>query len=328
MLPKPPNGYLSESDADQHLHQFVHVGKYDFPHLPKRVDPAQADKFMEKTLKDKALRIKALGQCGALMRFYDLRSRAEQLGQWLDRDQARDHFGRSVAATALVGAFGDAALQQRAVTHYQSLVGNRLAPDFFPELIDCLFHLPESADPKGITAALDQRLQALQPKMATDEDAAVEYNRISDLKTDRLAAVLLAKKRKEEILKLKDTDRQRLEVARCYLGLEPNGYIDMSAWGVKMLQRDCRDHDPPPLAATLAHAFDLIMSRGNVRQGLTPGDQKDLNIYVTRCRRAVEFYLGKLNDKQQPFAAQHDNEEQNDVLYWEPESAKPAGSTG
>jgi len=325
MLPKPPNGYLAEPQADQQLREFVHVGKYDFPRLPKRADPAQADKFMKKTLEDKDLRIKALGQCWALMRFYDLRARAGQLTQWLDRDQARDHFGRSVTATALAGAFGDDQLQQQAVTHYQLLVGHRLAPGFFPELIDCLFHLPDGADPQGITAALDQRLQALQPKMAADEDAAVEYNRIADLKSDRLAAVLSAKQRKEDILRIKDAERRRFEVARCYLGFEPNGYIDLSAWGVLMLQRDCRDDDPPPLAATLAHALDMIISRGSSKQGMTPRDEKDLNIYVTRCRRAVEFYLGKLNDKQQAFADQHDNAEQNDVLYWEPEETKPAG---
>jgi hypothetical protein len=322
MLPTPPKGYYSESDAHTKLFAYVSAGKYDFVLLPKRAEPPHADKLLEQTLDNKDLRVKALGLCGNVMRFYDLRGRAQQLVKWLDRGEAREQFPRSVLATGLAGDFGDDKLQERAVKHYQFLLTQKGADKYFRELIDCLFHLPESADAKWVSDALDQKAQELQPRIKSNEDAAVAYNDLQDLKNDRLAAVLAGKKRKEDILKLKDPDRRRLEFARCYLGLEPNGYVDLESWGLMMLQRDCNENDPPALAATFLQGFDMIQSRGKSKEPLPAGDEHDLKIYVTRCKRAVEFYLGQLNDKQRPFAEKYQKDEQHDVLCWDPEDSQ------
>ena len=92
------------------------------------------------------------------------------------------------------------------------------------------------------------------------------------------------------------------------------------------LQRECNAARPEDFAERFSHSLDLIMSQAAHRQ-LADGDLDDLKIYVTSCARAVEFYHGKLNDKQTECAEKHKNKDQNDILYWEPEESKAATAT-
>ncbi|MEP0841299.1 MAG: hypothetical protein HRF43_01150 [Phycisphaerae bacterium] len=319
MLPVPPNGYLPEAQAEKDLQVFVHGGKYDPVRLPKRAEPDVVDRFVRKALDDKDLKVKPLLRCGELMRFFDLRERAGQLEKWLDRRQADDgQFPRLMIALNLAGDFGADPLREQAAKVYQAVLAHKSAGDHFPGLIDSLFHLAPLADPKWVSDALDQRLKALEARAAVDEDAAVAANDVKDWKADRLPSVLEARKKRLDLLKLTDPDRQRIELGRCYLQLERASYVDLAAWAVMMLQHECNETDPAVPARAFSHGMDLIVSRGSARAGIPEEEKKDLAIYVTRCKRAIEFYGGKLTEKQAEFAKQHDNPDQPDVLYWEP----------
>lgn len=321
MLPKPPDGYLPEAQADQDLNVFVFGGKYDPVKRPKRAEPAKADDFVRRTLDNKDLKVKPLLRCGELMRFFDLRARAEQLTKWLDRRQADDdQFNRLIVALGLAGDFGTDAIREQAANVYEAVLMHRSAGKYFPALIDPLFHLAPLADPKWVADALDALAKQYQQTMATNEDDAVAFHQVKDWQQDRLPAVLEAQKKRLTILKIADPERRRLEFGRCYLRLELASYVDLAAWGMMMLQRDCNENEPPVLARMFAHGFDLIMSRGAAKGTMPEGDKKDLAGYTTRCKRAIEFYGGKLTEKQAAFAKDNDNPDQPDVLYWEPKS--------
>ncbi len=317
MLPKPPDGYFQESEAQQALQVFVFGDKYDPVNLPKRADPRQADDFVKKVLDDKDLRVRPLTRCGMLMRFFDLRVRAEQVVKWIDRREIeQDQYPRLMTAVGIVGDLGEAPMQDRAAQLYQLMLTHRKAEKHFPNLIDCLFHL-SAADPKWVSDALNQRARDLQARADADQDAAVAHNDVKDWLADRLPTVSDARKKREDVMKIAAADRRRSEFARYYLQLEVNGYIDMAAWGMMMLQRECNESSPPEIAGELSHVLDIMISRGTAMRSPTPKDQQDLKIYVTRCVHAIEFYQGKLSDKQAEFAAKHNNEKQTDVLQWE-----------
>ena len=91
-----------------------------------------------------------------------------------------------------------------------------------------------------IARPISTKMSALQPKIESDEDAAVAYYELEDLQNDRLPTVLQARKRKHELLKLKDMKRKRRDVGRCYLRFDRNAYVDLRTGPFLDLRRDSR----------------------------------------------------------------------------------------
>ena len=324
MLPKPPDGYQDRSAAESLLQRFISSGDYDMPvALPKRVDPAQAGQFVEDVFNADELTDRIISRCGELMRFYDLRGQAKPLPKYLKRDeQELEDFARSVTIVALLADLGDKPLQKEAVEYFQYLVKHKQASDAYPRLIDLFFHLPEDADPKWASDPIEKQMQDAKSKMDDDEDAEVRFYTLEDLLNDRLPTVLKARQVKYKILGLEAAPRRRLELVQLYLEMERNAYVDLHTWSMMMLQRECNEAGPPDLAERFQHGFGLIMSRGTSRQQMSPDDREDLKKYVTRGARGVEFYGGTLDEKQTEFADENQNEQQTDVLYWEPQENK------
>jgi hypothetical protein len=323
MLPKPPDGYWPKDEALATLDRFVNGDKYSsLTGLPKRAEPAHVDEFVRKTLDAKELKLRQVQRCGVLMRFYDLRQRTVQLLKLLDPPPgpAPRRFPTPVltlVAVAIVCDMGDPAQQQKAVDAYKTVLS---APDLpnntYEQAVDTFFYLPQNADPKIVSTPLDDKVKALQPKAANDDDVAVQMYALEDLSSQRFQTVLKAKKRKHEIAAIPDPHKRRQELGRCYLLLERYPYVDMQTWAWMMIQRDCAAGDPADLAAEFVQGFDLIRSQAAKRQ-LAPGDEKDLNGFVTRCAHGVEFYLGKLSPDQMKYWREHNNEDQLDVLHWD-----------
>lgn len=317
MLPKPPEGYLSKDEADVRLEQFLSAGKYDAPRLPKRAEPAHVDEFVRKVLDRKELRPRDMARVGELMRFFDLRGCCGNVLKWLDRREAKpEDLPKPMTAVAILGDMGTDDQQAQAAKYYQHLAAHRFAEQHFGPLLDLFFHLPPNANPKWIIEPIDEKLAALEPKIESDQDAAVAYYELKDFKQARWPAVEAAKKRRHELLKLADANRRRQELARCYLGFEGRPYADFERWGMMMLQRDCAATEPAQLVKVFLHEMNLLMSRGT-RPDLPAHEAEDLKKYTTRCARAIAFYLGMLDDKQAEFAAKHENRDQDDVLYWD-----------
>lgn len=327
MLPKPPDGYQEEKHARPLLDRFVNGGKYEgLTGLPKRVDPKLADEFVEETLKKGGdLTDRQVSRCGELMRFYALRGRCAQLPDVLNRAE-RDvkHFMRSITALALLGDMGEPAQHNLITSYYAYLVGHRMGPSRYAQLLDLFFYMPENADEKVIIGPIQARMDALKPKINSDENAAVEYYYLEDLLNDRAESIRQARKRRFAILGTQDHERRRRDLGRSYLRFDRSPYVDLRMWAVTLLQMDCAEHDPPDLAAAFSNGFDLIMASATRKGMLQPGDEQDLAKYVTSCARAVEFYHGKLTQPQREYAEQNQSPEQNDVLYWEPEESKAA----
>ncbi|HWL95468.1 MAG TPA: hypothetical protein VNT79_18260, partial [Phycisphaerae bacterium] len=258
---------------------------------------------------------------GELMRFFDLRSRSPEVQKLLSKQERElPQFYRSLTALTIVADMGDPPAQAAAAQYYQYLCAHRLAQGNYEGLVDTCFHLPASADAKSITDPIAARMKALQPKSATDDNAAVEYYKLEDLLNDRVPTVLAAKKRRHEILEHKSEQRRCQETIRLYLRAERNGYIDYRPWAVMILQRDCNATDPPALAKEFEHMFQLIMDQAARQAPLPPGDEEDLKKYVTSCARGVDFYRGKLDQSQTDFANKYTVKEQNDPLHWTPET--------
>jgi hypothetical protein len=325
MLPKPPDDYQDESQAKALLDRFVNGGTYEgLTRLPKRAAPPLVDEFLGKTLDSSEIKDRQLSRCGELMRFYDLRAGAKQIAGRLDRkEKDLPLFERSMSALAILGDLGDDALQDQAAQYYQYLSSHRVADQCYGRLVDLFFHLPAAADPKSISEPIEARVKSLEPKIESDQDSAVVYYALKDLLDDRLPTVVKAKQRKHAILKTPDTPRRRLDLARWYLGLERNAYVDLRTWAMMMLQRECNAGKPEELAERFSHSLDLIMSEAS-RRHVSGGDVDDLKSYVTSCARAVEFYGGALNEKQAAYAEEHKKKDQSDILYWEPEESKEA----
>jgi hypothetical protein len=325
MLPKPSDGYQDETQAKALLDRFVNGGKYEgLTGLPKRVAPPLVDEFLSKLLDSHEITDRQLSRSGELMRFYDLRDRAKQVSARLDRkEKDLPLFERSMSAVGILGDLGDDPLQDQAAQYYRYLIAHRLADQCRARLVDLFFHLPAAADPKWISEPLDARVKSLEPKIESDQDTAVVYYALKDLLDDRLPTVVKAKQRKHLILKTTDAARRRLDLARWYLGLERNAYVDLRDWAMMMLQRECNAGKPEELAERFSHVLDLIMSEASHRQ-LAGGDVDDLKIYVTSCARAVQFYQGTLTEKQTAYAEKHKKKDQPDILYWEPEESREA----
>jgi len=322
MLPKPPGGYLERSQAESTLGQFVYAGYRDGPvALPKRADPAQVDEFVKKVLESDKLTNRQLSQSGALLGFFDLRPRVERLPRLLDRrEREDDEVERSITALALLGDLGNDAQQQQAAEYYKAFVARPVAEPRFARLVDLFFHLPEKADPKWIGDVLDAKRKALEPDIATNVDAEVAYHTLKDLKEGRLTLILDAKKRRHELLGVKDAKRRRQDLARCYLGLEVFPHVRMQQWAALGLQHECNGADPPELADTFSRLLDVFSSTGSIAMadGATLDDD-ERKACVTSCARALEFYLGQPSEKQTAFVEKNRGPEQNDLLYWEPE---------
>lgn len=318
MLPKPPDGYLPKEEAESKLRGYLDARKYDAPVMPKRVQPAQADDFVRKTLDGDQFGRLYIQRCGELMRFYDLRDRPQQLTRWLDRRETRtDQFALPIAIVAILGDLGDDALQQKANEYYQHLVSHKLAEESFPALVDLFFHLPPSADAKWIDGPLAAKMKALEPKIEADHASAVQYYSIKDLRQARLVAVQAGRKRKQDCLAHQTVARRRQEFARCYLGFDVKPYVDLEKWGMMMLQRECSSCSPSEVADAFLHQLELLMLKAK-QPGLASADLEDLKKQTTRCVRAVQFYDGKLKAEQTEFAAKFNNPAQGDVLYWGP----------
>jgi len=326
MLPEPPDGYQDKKFAEPLLNRFVKGGQYEgLVALPKRADPTFVDEFVKKTLEGDELDDRQVSRCGELMRFYALNERVEQLPKLLDkRERQAPQLERSLTAVALLGDLGDDAQQKQAADYYAHLTGHYLAPQYYARLVDLFFHLPEGADEQMIARPISTKMSSLQPKIESDEDAAVAYYELEDLQNDRLPTVLQAKKRKHELLKLKDMKRKRRDAGRCYLRFDRNAYVDLRTWAAMILQLDCKATEPPQLATAFSDGFELLRTSATRKGVLAPGDKQDLKKYVTSCARAVEFYHGQLNEEQSEYAKEHCNAEQNDILYWEPEESKEA----
>ena len=326
MLPEPPDGYQEKNYAQPLLDRFVNGGQYDgLTGLPKRANPTFVDEFVKTSLDKDEPNSEQVARCGELMRFYTLNERAGQLIKLLNKQERQvPQFERSLEAVKLLGDLGDEGQQKQAADYYGYLATHYLAPNYYPRLVDLFFHLPEDADQQMIERPLKNRMTALQPKIASDQDAEVEYYELEDLMNDRLPTVLKAKTHKHELLKNKDAKKRRRDVGRCYLRFDRNAYVDLRAWAAMALQADCKATEPAQLAEAFQNGFELIMVSATRKGVLAPGDEKDLKKYVTSCARAVDFYHGQLKPEQTEYAEQHNNQEQNDVLYWEPEESKEA----
>lgn len=324
MLPKPPNGYLESAAAKDLMNRFVNGGKYEgLTGLPKKVDPQQAGDFVSEVLQSPPGSLKAgqVARCGELARFHDLRSAIGSVADHLDRGEKENvHFSRSIAAIAVLGDLGDKALQEEASKYYQYLLGHRLSDQFQERLIDLFFHLSDTADPKWLTEPIKAEMKKVEPDIESDEDAAVSYYQHQDWLKDRVPTVLKAKEKKEKILKQEKGRRQRSELIRLYLRYGRSAYVDLSSWAMMILQRDCSEANPPELGEAFLRAFDLIISEAGRKGSLSTGDREDLNTYVTGCARGVEFYGGQFNEEQSKFASEHQNQDQNNTLWWEPDS--------
>ena len=324
MLPKPPAGYLQRYQAESTLAQFVFATFRDGPvALPKRADPAYVDEFLKKSLDGDKVTNRQLSQSGALMRFFDLRQRVERLPKWLDRrEREDDQIDRSITALALLGDLGTDAQQQQAADYYKTFVSRSIAEPRFARMVDLFFHLPEKADPKWIGDALDAQRTALEPDIATNTDAEVSFHTLKELKENRLPLILEARKRKHELLQIKDAGRRRQDIARCYLGLEVFAHVRMEQWAAMVLQRDCNAAAPPDLAAVFSQLLDVFISAGAISTADGAAlDKDEQKACITTCDRALEFYLGQPTDKQAEFLKKWPPADQNDLLYWEPESA-------
>lgn len=322
MLPKPPAGYLERYQAESTLAQFVFATFRDGPvALPKRADPAQVDEFLKKALDSDKLTDRQLNQSGALLRFFDLRHHVERLPKLLDRrERDDDQLERSMTAMALLGDLGPDAQQQQAADYYKTFVTRSAAEPRFARLVDLFFHLPEKADPKWIGDALDAKQKTLEPDIATNTDAEVSFHTLKDLKENRLPLILEAKKRKHELLAVKDAGRRRQDVARCYLGLEVYAHVRMHLWAAMILQRECNAAAPSDLANVFSQLLDVFASAGAIATADGAAlDKDEQRACITTCNRALEFYLGKPTDKQAEFIKKWPPADQNDLLYWEPE---------
>ncbi len=322
MLPKPPSGYLERSQADATLSQFVYAGYRDgIVALPKRADPAQVDEFVRKVLEDDKVTNRQVSQCGALLRFFDLRPRVDRLPKLLDRREREDDpIERSITAMGLLGDLGDDAQQQQAADYYKNFVTRPVAEPRYARLVDLFFHLPEKADSKWIGDVLEAKRKALEPDIATNTDAEVAYHTLKELKETRLSLILDARKRKHELLGIKDAKRRREELARCYVGLDVFAHVRMPQWAAIGLQHECRLADPPELAEPFSRLLDVFLSTGAIAAADGAALEDDeRKACVTSCARALEFYLGKPSEKQTAFIEQNRSPEQNDLLYWEPE---------
>jgi hypothetical protein len=323
MLPKPPDGYLPKDEALSILDRFVNGDKYSsLTGLPKRAEPAHVDEFVRKTLEAKELKLRQIQRCGILMRFYDLRQRTVQLLKFLEPPPGPPprifpNALITLVAIGIVGDMGDPAQQQKAADAYKVVLADPNLPNnTYEQAVDTFFYLPQNADPKMVSGPIEDKVKALQPKAASDDDVAVQFYALEDLGSQRLQTVIKAKKRKHEIAAIPDVHKRRQEIGRCYLLLERYPYVDMQTWAWMMIQRDCNANDPPDIAAEFVQGFDLIRSQA-AKRALAPGDEKDLNGFVTRCAHGVEFYLGKLNPDQMKYWREHNNPEQVDVLHWD-----------
>jgi len=322
MLPKPSDGYLDRPKADAVLTRFVFGTRKDGPVLlPKRAEPAQVDEFLAKALQADSPTSRQVSKAGDLMRFFDLRGRAEQVARLLNqRERERDEVLRSIAAIAIVGDLGPPPAQQKAGDYYRQLAARDLAEPFYEQLVDLFFYLPEPADPKWITDPIDRKRAKLEPDVPNNVDAEVAYKKLGHLKENRLNRILKAKQRRHQILAGRDAARRRHDLARCYLRLEQHAHADLRGWAAMVCQRECNEGKPADLAEAFSHMLDLLMAPASVPgpagQRLAPEDEK---VCIISCARAVGFYEGTLTQPQAEFADAHRNVNQSDILYWGPE---------
>jgi len=326
MLPQPPNGYLDKASADHALLTFLKAKKFDMPTpLPKRVEPRQAGEFASKALEKDALTPPEAGRLSELVRFFNLRQTAPTLAQRLNRRESGEaEWQRALVFTTLLADVGDDTQARQAAEYLRYLAGTRTASEAPEQIIGAYFALPAGADPKIVTDLLDAEQQKAQAAGAQDEDASRRAAEMQSLKSDRFARVERARKRKFEILALKDPARRRSQLARVYLELEVYPTTSMQPWSLMMLQRECDEGTPAELAAVFGEILDLMRMPAGVvgPTGEKPTGEEEVGL-LTRCVRAIEFYLGSLTEEQQKFVDSKKDfpREQDDVLWWELEPA-------
>ncbi len=324
MLPVPPDGYESRDQAETLIKNYLFGGKYDLATLPKRLKPADADDFLQKAFAARPLNAKTLQRAVPLMAFYDLRARAAQLAAGpppapiLDKNEKTEpEYVRSLAAIEIIGDFGDPHFHDLLLAYYKHLCNHELALKFYPQLVDLFVHLPPGADLKPLSEALAARARKLEPEANKGGDEAVEYFNLKDLQEDRLPTILKARKKREDILAIKDDHKRHIELGLYYTGLEKFAYVDMVHFAVIHLQRDCDLSSPPPIAADLTTGLAMIKSQADKREPLPASDKADLDGYVTRCARAIDFYHGPFPAELLKYFAAHE-QDHIDILHWEP----------
>lgn len=328
MLPKPPNGYLPVDQANVDLQQFVFAKNFDMPApLPKRADPKQVDEFVRKQLKDAPSTPMRAGRIGELARFFDLRGIAPQVADKLNKKESGEkEWLRSVILAALLADIGDDAQANQAADYVKYLAGKPAAADAPEHLIGAWFSLPQNADAKFATDVIDAETK----KAGGGPDGIARKAELAAHTTNLLPRVERARKRKFEILAIKDAKRRRVELARVYLELEVYPLTAMQTWSVMMLQRECNASKPEELADPFTQILNLMMSAGGVigPSGVKLSADEEPGI-LTRDVRAIEFYLGKLTDPQRDFFEKKgSHREQDDVLWWELEMAASQDADG
>ncbi len=327
MLPKPPNGYLETDAAKTALHHYVRGGKFDLPTpLPKRANPSEVADFVDEALDAKELPPRHAGRLGQLIRFFDLRDTVTKLSKKInERDTSADAWLRILYLAAALADVGDAAHGAEAAGIVQRLSGRSYAAEHLESLIDVYLTLPQRTDRKVVAGAIEAEQKKVEPKRATDPEADRRYLELESLKTDRLVRVERARKRKFEILDIKDDRRRCEEVARVYLELQVFPTTSMKVWSVSRLQRECNSASPDVLAGVFSRLLDHLSSPAGLA-GPTGGKLTDEDVpgVMTRCAHAIEFYLGKLTDAQLEFIEKKGGlRTQEDELWWEVEAPAP-----
>lgn len=317
MLPKPPKGYLERSKADTVLQHYIMASRFDGPEpLPKTADPSQVDAWIRKALEADSPKSRHVAKCMRLMRFFDNRSHAGLVTKWMQRrDSEPDEYNRAIVSLTILAESGNDSQAAQADEYYRHLAGKPSIDQRFEQMIDVYFYLSDKADQKWILDPIEKKMKVLEPNVESNVDTQVAYLKLKNYRDDRVPRILEAKARRHEILKIADAKRRRQEVVRFYLGLETYAHVDFAAWAVMMLQRDCNATNPDELSSAFALMLDAMMSTTAV-EGLEDEDKKGC---ITSCARAMEFYGGKLNEKQAEFVKKH-HQDQADVLYWETES--------
>lgn len=280
-----PLRYISNATAKKLLDNFLFEhGPNRVDIIPKRVDPAYADRYLRETVKPDMDAV-VFRQARRVVDFYTLRQTLPHFAEMLDRSEGdAAALNRSAEIVQMLGEVGMEADWKLADDYFQNhLLRLRMARDFMPTMMRIWADLGPQSSVDALEKQFGEEVAFREKMQNTSDDAEISYQRLRAVYENDFPRAKRAVAYRAEVERMKDPTRLKALVDN-YARLDDYPPEYLNEWSARMLRWAGADAEP--------RAKLLTMMRERINQ--LPGSRefdKEMKLFAKRrLLRAIDYF--------------------------------------
>jgi hypothetical protein len=278
--------YLAEETAKKLLaHYLFEDGPYRVDIIPKRVDPAFADKYIRDNVAPEA-EPAVCRHARQFIDFYELRQTLPHFRDFLKKAESDGPaFSRSLQIVMLLGEVGAEDAWKLADDYFQNqLLTVPLARQWLPGLLRCWAALGPKSSLSKLEELFTIEVDFRQKTRDRGDEGELNYQRLRAVYANDLPRAKRAVEYRGKVEQMKDDARLKALIDN-YARLDSYPPEYLNDWSARMLRRAAAESDE-----TRDKIIKLMRERIEVTRKAKTADQETKAFAKRRLLRAIEFF--------------------------------------